>query len=315
MYLLYAEDCGALAARTVLFATWFEPMLSKLDRFAQAGGVPADFTEIPQYLQVCRWPFRKLEYSFALDALCQHLKPGDRYLDAGCGVTPLSHVIAANGVRTDACDLDEQVVRKLDLLDADAIYGSHVTLSCQCLTRTSYGDNTFDAISCISVLEHIPAPDDQAALHEMLRILKTGGVLVLTVDYTPPHTGMRGGHLWHYAARCLELARSGNVREIARGIGRKLRARQVTRAGAARLARSANQCFEADHLERDILPALDGEELPSRLPFPRDVRSVTPDDARRFWELESRYDPRNFRAVLPVGIIVRKPAPVLHAAV
>lgn len=65
-----------------------EPLLLRRETVSQAGDVPASLPEIEQYLQVCRWPFRKLEYSFALDALLAHLQPGNCYLDAGSGVRP-----------------------------------------------------------------------------------------------------------------------------------------------------------------------------------------------------------------------------------
>lgn len=42
-------------------------------------------------------------------------------------------------------------------------------------------DGSFDAVMCIEVLEHLPAPVD--ALRELARLLKPGGVLVLTAPF------------------------------------------------------------------------------------------------------------------------------------
>jgi 2-polyprenyl-3-methyl-5-hydroxy-6-metoxy-1,4-benzoquinol methylase len=131
MYLLYARDREDVAAKMVLFEELFEPMLQKLEAWVREGQAPNHIPEFEQYLQVCRWPFRKLEYAFALDILVERLKPGDRYLDAGCGVTPLSHVIAARGVQTDACDVDARLIEHLRVLNTGRIYGSQVTFSCQ----------------------------------------------------------------------------------------------------------------------------------------------------------------------------------------
>jgi len=44
------------------------------------------------------------------------------------------------------------------------------------------GDESFDAILCTEVLEHVPEPI--SALREMARILKSGGVLLLTAPFT-----------------------------------------------------------------------------------------------------------------------------------
>ena len=50
-----------------------------------------------------------------------------------------------------------------------------------------FPDNTFDRITCVSVLEHILKPEEPHAhypcLRELRRILKPGGLLAVTVDY------------------------------------------------------------------------------------------------------------------------------------
>lgn len=309
MYVLYAPDRATLEARSVLFEQYMEPLLVKLEAAERAGRIPPSLPEIPQYLQVCRWPFRKLEYSLALDALLDHLKPGDRYLDAGSGATPLAFALAARGVEADACDGEARLIEELRRLRPETIYGSSVSYQTQNLTAMSYPNATFDAISCISVLEHIPAPYDQHAIRELLRVLKPGGLLILTVDFTPAALDSQAGQLRYYTQRIASLARSGNIGEIARGIGRKVQARQAVTQGEARLARSANQCFQVEHLEQDIAPLLDGEELASRIPFSQDLRSVTAEDARRFWDLEAGlFDKQGRRDVLPAALILRKSA-------
>jgi SAM-dependent methyltransferase len=309
MYVLYVEDQTSLLERSWLFEQYMEPLLKSLEAFYQTNSTSATLPEIQQYLQVCRWPFRRLEYSFALEALLNHLQPGCRYLDAGCGVTPLAYVFARLGVYADACDNDSRLIDQLRQLNPDRLYGAPVAYAVQDLTATSYPDAAFDAISCISVLEHIPAPDDQKAIYELLRILKPGGILVLTVDFTPISTAKPLGRLQYYLRRVIALTLNGNISEVKRGIVRKLRARQVVRQGAARKPRSANQCFEIEHLEQDILPLLNarGQEINSYLNFSTDLRSVTPAHARRFWEIEAGlYNNQGRRAVLPVGYILRK---------
>ncbi len=45
------------------------------------------------------------------------------------------------------------------------------------ITNIAYGDNSFDAILCVHVLEHVM--DDQTAMSELFRVLKPGGWAIL----------------------------------------------------------------------------------------------------------------------------------------
>jgi ubiquinone/menaquinone biosynthesis C-methylase UbiE len=53
------------------------------------------------------------------------------------------------------------------------------------ITRSSFADNSFDVVLCTEVVEHIK--DSRAALAEMRRILKPGGLLILSTPqrYSP----------------------------------------------------------------------------------------------------------------------------------
>ena len=50
------------------------------------------------------------------------------------------------------------------------------------ITSIPEPDASFDAVMCIEVLEHLPDPVD--ALREMIRLLKTGGLLILTAPFS-----------------------------------------------------------------------------------------------------------------------------------
>ncbi|HMN99040.1 MAG TPA: class I SAM-dependent methyltransferase [Miltoncostaeaceae bacterium] len=45
-----------------------------------------------------------------------------------------------------------------------------------------FGDGTFDAVACVSVIEHVAGDGDAAAMAEMWRVLRPGGVLHLTTN-------------------------------------------------------------------------------------------------------------------------------------
>lgn len=307
MYVLYADNLDELRLRSRRFDEAMEPYLKQLDAYQASHSDHTTVPEIEQYLQVCRWPFRKLEYSFVLEALQERLLPGQRYLDAGCGITPLAHVVAGSGIEADACDGDERLIADIQRLGTDKLYGSRVNYRAEDLTALSYPDQSFDAVSCVSVLEHIPAPYDQVAVRELMRVLKPGGLLVITVDYTPPAAHDQPARVPYALRRLYGLAREGNFVDIARGIARKLQAGQAVRQGLAQRPRSANQCFTIDHLSLDIQPLLEGVHLNSRLPFSQEPNAVSPEQATRFWRIDGDlFDHQGRRVVLPAGFIVQK---------
>lgn len=58
------------------------------------------------------------------------------------------------------------------------------------ITRTGFDDGFFDAITCMSVIEHgVPI---QAYFQEMFRVLKPGGILITSTDYYPEPVDTRG---------------------------------------------------------------------------------------------------------------------------
>ena len=52
------------------------------------------------------------------------------------------------------------------------------------------GDNLYDAVICLAVLEHVPRPWD--AIAEMHRVLKPGGILFLYVPFLSPYHAQPG---------------------------------------------------------------------------------------------------------------------------
>jgi SAM-dependent methyltransferase len=113
------------------------------------------------------------------------VSPGDRILDIGCGEG--RHTITACQHRDTVCvgaDFDYKSLvetrKKLDVhRQFNDIHCRQVDLSCMDITRLPFKSDSFDIVICSEVLEHIP--DDAAAVRELVRVLKPGKTLAVSV--------------------------------------------------------------------------------------------------------------------------------------
>ncbi len=144
------------------------------------------------------------------------LEPGDRVLDLGCGEG--RHVIAAYlaadvdaiGVDLSLADLHSAQRKAADFIDEYAGAGDRsLGLASADALRLPFADDSFDKVICSEVLEHIP--DYRAALTEIRRVLKPGGLLCASVPRRWPekicwslsdaYHQVPGGHLRIFRAR------------------------------------------------------------------------------------------------------------------
>lgn len=93
---------------------------------------------------------------------------GGRLLDVGCGSKPYRSLFAVDAYI--GLDIDSAMSRQRGV--ADLFYAGHVF---------PFADETFDSVLCNQVLEHVFNPDE--FLGEIVRILKPGGKLLLTVPF------------------------------------------------------------------------------------------------------------------------------------
>ena len=78
--------------------------------------------------------------------------------------------------------------------------------------RLPFADGLFDTVICTETLEHVP--DDRAVLRELLRVLRKGGVLVISVPdehserllwrLSPRYRNTPGGHVRIYRRKHIE---------------------------------------------------------------------------------------------------------------
>ena len=69
-------------------------------------------------------------------------------------------------------------------IDPSIILGDKIHLSKGDVSEMDFADDSFDRIFCISAIEHMEEGVAKKAIAEMVRVLKPGGKLVMTMDYT-----------------------------------------------------------------------------------------------------------------------------------
>jgi len=113
--------------------------------------------------------------------------PGARILDLGSPKDLAAILTRHRGCEVVAVDiLPEAVALSQRYADAQGLDGTgpgKVKSEVQDGRALSYPDGFFDAAFSVSVLEHIPDRGDTAAIQELVRVVKRGGLVVVTTPY------------------------------------------------------------------------------------------------------------------------------------
>ena len=144
------------------------------------------------------------------------LRPGDRLLDLGCGAGRHAFESLRRGARVTAFDYDEAELKDVAAMASametagDLGDGARSWVARGDATALPFPDASFDRIIAAEVLEHIS--DDAAAIGELVRVLRPGGTMAVTVpaflaervcwalsdEYHAPYVA--GGHVRIYTA-------------------------------------------------------------------------------------------------------------------
>jgi SAM-dependent methyltransferase len=153
------------------------------------------------------WAGRAEPFSRTFAPLCAHMAgpllsavrvtEGTRLLDVGTGVGTVAVAAARHGARVTAVDAEPSMVEAT----ARALPEAEVRLAL--LPSLPFPDAAFDAVTANFVLNHVGTP--LAAAAELLRVLRPGGRVAVTVWPRPPSTLHS---LWEEAQASAGITRS-----------------------------------------------------------------------------------------------------------
>ncbi len=153
------------------------------------------------------------------------ISTGTRLLDLGCGAGRHAFESARRGASVVALDTDRGELAQVAAIATAMAEAGEISSATAIrpaagdATRMPFADDSFDIVIAAEVLEHIPA--DQAAMAEIARVLRPGGIAAVTVPAWLPericwllsddYHNVPGGHLRIFTRHELEtkLTRAG----------------------------------------------------------------------------------------------------------
>lgn len=142
--------------------------------------------------QVVMWTQYCLDYSWIVIRLQELLGDltGKKILDAGCGKGVLQFYLKKLGADVYSCDINDYT-KQLQT------YNKDVKFTCCNFSDERqfipFNDNFFDAVVCVSVLEHMLPFHAQWSCQNFAKLIKKGGYVLITTDlykyrmYTEKH--------------------------------------------------------------------------------------------------------------------------------
>jgi len=154
---------------------------------------------------------RPIEYLWVLERLLR-FGTGQLVLDVGSGQSPWPKYMRLNGIRVIETD-----IRNVEPTNDRVL---------ACASNEPFKDESFDAVTCISTIEHVGFEDvyrkgnrsvadsDILALREFSRVVRPGGSIFLTTHFAPTEARFRQGRIYN-RDRLDRLVRGLSVEEEA----------------------------------------------------------------------------------------------------
>jgi SAM-dependent methyltransferase len=125
--------------------------------------------------EIWNWesPAGKLRWKRRVQMLSDHLRPGMRILEIGCGTGYFTRELTRRGADIVAIDVSPDL---LEIAKANSS-APNVRYEIQNACALTYSDATFDSVVGSSILHHLEIED---ALREIYRVLKPAGTIYFT---------------------------------------------------------------------------------------------------------------------------------------
>ena len=140
--------------------------------------------------------------------------PGTNVIDVGCGAGRHSYEAYRRGADVIAFDQNAEELAEVDTMlqamgaEGEAPASAKAQVVVGDALALPYPDGTFDVVIASEILEHVP--DDETAIAELVRVLRPGGSLAVTVPRWLPekicwllsdsYHANEGGHIRIYQA-------------------------------------------------------------------------------------------------------------------
>lgn len=161
------------------------------------------------------FPIRKHAHEAEYAAICRHIRPGKRVLDAGCGDGSLSIMLARAGCIMTGCDISPRNVEKARQaalragVQAEFIEGDAENLP--------FSDKSFDYVVSCHVLEHLP--NFEQGLAEVRRVTADRAIIAMPTCLSPCAAIIAGGDMFWTVSRWTPIAWLIGTGRILLGLG------------------------------------------------------------------------------------------------
>jgi len=135
-----------------------------------------DYNKVADHFSSTRDTF---DWTHVADAILNlHIKKGSKVLDLGCGNGRVINILEKFNINYTGLDISQNLINL-----AQKKYPEKEFIVSD-LLKTPFSDNKFDYVLSLATLHHIPSEEQRLnALLEINRILKPGGIILITVWY------------------------------------------------------------------------------------------------------------------------------------